>query len=123
MPDKVQPILSFHGMAGNPMKGRSTMKMKMKMKKRQGLLLIFCLLGVCGSGRATLTEIRRDFFNRTTDLPATAIMSAPTGDATYLISVYESTTNCAIVPVLRWIDENGVARSQAGTVAPGGGNC
>jgi hypothetical protein len=50
-------------------------------------------------------------------------MAAPTGDASYLISVYESTTNCAIVPVLRWTDENGVARSQPGAVGPGGGNC
>jgi GTP cyclohydrolase FolE2 len=39
-------------------------------------------------------------------------MLAPTGDASYLISVYESTVSCAIVPTLRWIDENGVARSQ-----------
>ncbi len=46
-------------------------------------------------------------------------MSAPTGDASYLISVYESTKSCAIVPVLRWTDENGVAQSQQGTVGPG----
>lgn len=29
--------------------------------------------------------------------------------------MYESTTSCAVVPVLRWTDENGVARSQAGS--------
>jgi hypothetical protein len=88
-----------------------------------GVLLTVFLLAVCGSGRASLTEIRKNFFNRTTDLSATAIMSAPTGDASYLISVYESTTSCAITPTLRWLDENGVAHSQQGSVGPGGGNC
>jgi hypothetical protein len=88
-----------------------------------GLLLTLFLLTFCGNGRASITEIRKDFFNRTTNLAATAIMSAPTGDASYLIGVYESTKNCAIVPVLRWTDENGVARSQQGSVGPDGGNC
>jgi hypothetical protein len=90
--------------------------------KHRGLLLTLSLLAVCGSASAWLT-IRKNFFNRATNLYATAIMSAPTGDASYLISVYESTTSCAVVPVLRWTDENGVARSQQGSVGPGGGNC
>ena len=100
--------------------------------KYRGPLLTAFLLALCGSGSASVTEIRKDFFNRTTDLPATAIMSAPTGDASYLISVYESTTSCAVVPTLRWTDENGVARSQQGSIGPastgvegglGVGNC
>jgi hypothetical protein len=93
--------------------------------KRFGPFLAAFLLAVCGSGNASITEIRKDFFNRTTNLPATAIMSAPSGDASYLISVYESTTskNCAIVPVLRWTDENGAGQSQAGAVGPGTANC
>jgi hypothetical protein len=90
--------------------------------KHRGLLLAAFLLAICGSASASVTEIRKDFFNRTTNLHATAIMSAPTGDASYLIGVYESTTSCAIVPVLRWIDENGIARSQPGTVGSGA-NC
>ena len=85
--------------------------------KHRGLLWTL-LLTVCGSVSASVTEIRQDFFNQFTDLPATAIMSAPTGDASYLISVYESTTSCAVVPTLRWIDENGVARSRQGTIGP-----
>lgn len=102
--------------------------------KRRGLLqtLFLFLLAVCGSVSASVTEIRQNFFNRFTNLPASAIMLAPTGDASYLISVYESTISCAIVPTLRWIDENGVARSQQGTIGPasrgadggmGVGNC
>jgi hypothetical protein len=89
--------------------------------KHLGTLLTFFLVAACASMSASITEIRKDFFNRTTNLPATAIMSAPTGDASYLISVYESTTskNCAIVPVLRWTDENGAGQSRAGTVGPG----
>jgi hypothetical protein len=90
--------------------------------KQRGLLVAALLLVCCGSASASITEIRKNFFNRTTNLHATAIMSAPTGDASYLISVYESTTSCAVVPVLRWTDENGVARSQPGSVGTGG-NC
>ena len=93
------------------------------MTKHLGLLLSAFLLVISVSASASITEIRKDFFNRTTNLHATAIMSAPSGDASYLIGVYESTTNCAIVPVLRWTDENGVAQSQQGSVGPGGGNC
>jgi len=86
--------------------------------KNRGLLRALFLLAVCGSVSASVTEIRQDFFNQRANLPATAIMSAPTGDASYLIGVYESTTSCAIVPTLRWIDENGVARSQQGIIGP-----
>ncbi|HKM86709.1 MAG TPA: hypothetical protein VJW96_10910 [Terriglobales bacterium] len=91
--------------------------------KHRDLLLTLFLLAVFGSASASITEIRKNFFNRTTNLHATAIMSAPTGDASYLITVYESTESCTIVPVLRWTDENGVAQSQQGSVGPGGGNC
>ncbi len=91
--------------------------------KRRGLWLAAFLVVVGGSASAAITEVRRDFFNQTADLHTTAIMSAPTGDASYLISVYESTESCTIVPVLRWKNENGVAQSQQGAVGPGGGNC
>jgi hypothetical protein len=95
--------------------------------KHLGLLTAFCI-AFCCSASASLTEVRHNFFNKRDNLPATAIMQAPTGDASYLISLYESTVNCAIVPTLRWMDENGVARFQQGTVGPtgpgpGNGNC
>ncbi|MGD0599713.1 MAG: hypothetical protein ABR988_07815, partial [Terriglobales bacterium] len=102
--DRVLCVSSFHGTTLIPRKDLSM--------KYRGLLWTLFLLTVCGSVSASVTEIRQDFFNRFTNLPASAIMLAPTGDASYLISVYESTVSCAIVPTLRWIDENGVARSQ-----------
>jgi len=86
--------------------------------KHRGLLRTLFLLAVCGSVSASVTEIRQDFFNQRYNLPATAIMLAPTGDASYLISVYESTTSCAVVPTLRWTDENGIARSKQGNIGP-----
>jgi len=96
--------------------------------KYRGLLLTLFLLAVCGSVSASVTEIRQNFFNQRTNLPATAIMLAPTGDASYLIGVYESTVSCEVVPTLRWTDENGVARSQQGSIGPASielaeGNC
>ena len=97
------------------------------MRELYSVQLTLFLLACCGSMSASITEIRKDFFNRTTNLTATAIMSAPTGDASYLIAVYESTKSCGIVPVLRWTDENGALQSQSGVVGSGagsgGGNC
>lgn len=89
------------------------------VSKRRWLFLAAFLFALCGSASASITEIRKDFFNRTANLPATAILSPPTGDASYLISVYEATANCAIVPVLRWTDENGAPQSQSGVVGTG----
>jgi hypothetical protein len=64
------------------------------------------------SARGSVSEIRRNFFEQTANLPATAIMSGPTGeDGSYLIAIYESSTSAA-VPTLRWTDENDVAQSQ-----------
>ncbi len=91
--------------------------------KHRGLLIILLLLATSSLMSASITEIRKDFFRRTTNLAATPIMSAPTGNASYLISVYESTTSCAVLPILRWTDENGVAQALIGTVGPGGDNC
>jgi hypothetical protein len=93
------------------------------MNHRYWSALLLFVLAICGSGNAAVTEIRKNFFNRTKNLPATAIMSAPKGDASYLISVYESTTSCTIVPTLRWTDENGVSQSQPGAVVSGAPNC
>ena len=82
-----------------------------------GLLSAFWLM-ICCSVSASVTEIRQNFFNQVVNLPAINIMAPPTGDASYLISVYESTVSCSILPTLRWIDENGSSRSQVGIVGP-----
>src|SRR5450755_827615 len=93
------------------------------MNHRRLSALLLLMLAICDSALASVTEIRKNFFNRTKNLPATAIMSAPKGDASYLIGVYESTTSCSIVPTLRWTDENGIAQSLPGAVVSGGGSC
>lgn len=77
----------------------------------------------CVSASASVTEIRKDFFQQKGNLTATAIMSGPELDANYLITAYESTNSCVVLPTLRWIDENGNAQSATGTVGAGSGNC
>jgi hypothetical protein len=86
--------------------------------KHLRLLLPAFLLVVCASVSASVTEIRHNFLSQVRDLTPHTIMLAPAGDASYLISVYESTVSCGILPTLRWTDENGVARSQQGVVGP-----
>ena len=83
------------------------------------LLALTCSL----YANASVTESRKNFFSQTTDISATAIISAPSGDGSYLISAYESTPNCAEIPTLQWIDENGVQQSQNGTSGSGSGGC
>src|SRR5450755_3909534 len=93
------------------------------MNHRRLSALLLLMLAICDSALASVTEIRKNFFNRTRNLPATAIMSAPKADASYLVTAYESTTSCSIVPTLRWTDESGMAQSQPGMVTSGGGSC
>jgi hypothetical protein len=63
------------------------------------------------STRASVTEIRADFFEQTADLqPSPILSSAPTDDGSYLISLYETAGSAA--PTLQWTDENGVLQTQ-----------
>jgi hypothetical protein len=78
--------------------------------KKPALALLLALTGPLFAN-ASITEIRRDFFEQTANLPATAIMSAPAADGSYLISIYESHSTDGTTPTVRWIDENGVAQS------------
>jgi hypothetical protein len=83
----------------------------------QGIVLATVL---SGAASASVTEIRQDFFNQTADLAATPILAAPTGDANYLIAVYESVGSASATPTLRWTDENGIPRVQTGAFADNG---
>jgi hypothetical protein len=76
---------------------------------------IILVLALSAAASASITEIRRNFFNQTANLPATPVVSAPTGDASYLITIYESVRSASATPTLRWTDENGVPQSQTGT--------
>ena len=75
---------------------------------------IILVLALSTAASASISEIRRDFFNQTADLPATPIVSAPTGDASYLVGIYESVGTASAAPTLRWTDENGILQSQTG---------
>lgn len=86
------------------------------MLSKKSFVLVFAvavlMIALNLQAGASITEIRRNFFQRTADLPATAFMSGPTGaDASYLIAIYES-SNAAATPTLRWTDENGVAQAK-----------
>ena len=62
---------------------------------------------------AALSEIRKDFLNLTSLLPATQFISAPGATANYLVCVYldqPGSTN-AMSAVLRWTDENDLPQS------------
>jgi hypothetical protein len=87
------------------------------MSWRKMLATLVLAEALCLSAGASVSEIRRNFFEQTANLPATAIMAGPTGeDGSYLIAIYESSTSAAI-PTLRWIDENGVAQAQTASCA------
>ena len=89
----------------------------MSWKKFHAAIVLVMVLSAAAS--ASITEIRRDFFNQTANLPATPIVSAPIGDASYLIAIYESVGSASTTPTLRWTDENGALQSQTGTFTYG----
>jgi hypothetical protein len=83
----------------------------MSWRMFRAAIFVFTL---CVAANASITEIRQNFFNQTGNLPATPIMASPTGDASYLIAVYESAGSASATPTLRWTDENGVPRTKTG---------
>jgi len=64
--------------------------------------------------QAAVSEIRKDFLNLTSLLPASAIMAAPSTDGSYLICLSAGNVQTtAPTAVLRWTDENGQFRNFA----------
>lgn len=77
-------------------------------RKSIAILTLLCPLLT----HASITEIRKDFLNETSLLPATAIITAPAVDASYLICVAASDVQSSVpTAILRWTDENGDFRS------------
>jgi hypothetical protein len=63
------------------------------------------------AAKAAVSEIRKDFLNLTSLLPATQIMAAPSADASYMICVTAGhVEKGAPTAILRWTDENGQLR-------------
>ncbi|MFZ1011382.1 MAG: hypothetical protein WAN65_31385 [Candidatus Sulfotelmatobacter sp.] len=76
------------------------------------LLVLLLLLAPWTMAHASLTEIRKDFLNETSLLPATPVITAPTVDASYLICVAVGDVQTSVPnAILRWTDENGQLRS------------
>jgi hypothetical protein len=64
------------------------------------------------STRAAVSEIRKDFLNNTSLLPASPVMSAPSSDASYMICVTTGNVeDTAPTAILRWVDENAQFRN------------
>lgn len=70
---------------------------------------LFCPL----IAQAALTEIRKDFPKQTASITATAILTAPSGNASYLVCVYLSQpgSSNSLSAILRWTDENSLSQS------------
>jgi hypothetical protein len=65
------------------------------------------------NANAAISEIRKDFPRQTATLSATAILSAPGSDASYLVCVYLSQpgSSNSLSAIVRWIDENRLPQS------------
>lgn len=76
------------------------------------ILVLLLLLASWTMAHASLTEIRKDFLNETSLLPATPVITAPTVNASYLICVAVGDVQTSVPnAILRWTDENGLFRS------------
>jgi len=92
------------------------------------ILLILALLYPI-SAHAAITEIRNHYWAQTQALPATAILSAPTSDSSYLLAIALEDITCSqsqgkngsfATAIVRWSDENGMRQAYQ---SPGGGVC
>jgi hypothetical protein len=78
----------------------------------QKTLALLALLWPLAAASASITEIRKDFLNETSPIPATPIMAMPAANATYLICVTAGDVQTtAPATILRWTDENGQFRN------------
>lgn len=82
-------------------------------------LLIWLILPA--TARASVSEVRKDFLNLSSLLPASPIMAVSPVDGSYLICVATGdVANTAPTAILRWTDENGDFRNFAYPMANGG---
>lgn len=76
------------------------------------IFALLMLLWPWAAANASITEIRKDFLNETSLVPATPIISAPAVNASYLICVTAGGVQTSVpTAILRWTDENGEFRS------------
>jgi hypothetical protein len=66
------------------------------------------VLALLATASASLTEVRQDFLNQTAIFSSTSVMSAPTADGSYLVTVYlDQPAGGTVSATIGWTDENG----------------
>lgn len=84
------------------------------MKKSFILLIVLSIPPACSlTANAALSELRKEFPKQTAALAATAVLSPPTSNASYLICAYLSQPGSlnSLSAILRWTDENSESQS------------
>lgn len=78
----------------------------------QKAVTVLALLWPLAAASASISEIRKDFLNETSLLPATPIITAPAANANYLVCVTAGDVQTsAPAAILGWTDENGEFRN------------
>jgi hypothetical protein len=89
------------------------MKIKERTRKENSVVRklgtsLFVVFALLATANATLTEVRQDFLNQVATLPSTSVMTAPTADGSYLVTVYlDQPAGGTISATIAWEDENG----------------
>jgi hypothetical protein len=69
---------------------------------------LIAVLALLAPASASLTEVRRDFLHQTATFSATSVMTAPSADGSYLITVYlDQPIGGTVAATIAWTDENG----------------
>jgi len=75
---------------------------------RKSFACFIAIVALLATANASLTEVRHDFLNQTKIFSATSVMTAPSADGSYLITVYlDQPAGGTVVAFLAWTDENG----------------
>jgi hypothetical protein len=75
---------------------------------RKSFAALIIVLALLATASASLTEVRQDFLNQTAIFSSTSVMSAPTADGSYLVTVYlDQPAGGTVSATIGWTDENG----------------
>jgi hypothetical protein len=78
---------------------------------RKSFASLIVVLALVATASASLTEVRQDFLNQTAIFSSTSVMSPPTADGSYLVTVYlDQPTGGTVSATIGWTDENGNAQ-------------
>jgi hypothetical protein len=75
---------------------------------RKSFLSFLAILALLATAGASLTEVRQDFLDQTEIFSATSVMTSPSADGSYLITVYlDQPAGGTVSAFIAWTDENG----------------